>query len=280
VNRKVIVLLSGIILFSAGCTVQNEITYIKIKGSDTMHILAMRWAEEYMLSNKHVSIYVEGGGSAQGIKSLINSEIDICTSSRPMLPSEVRQLAAQHNRLGIAHFVAKDALSVYTHSANPVRNLSMKDLDEIFTGKITNWLEFDPSFDSDINVISRSPNSGTYLYFKEHVLHDKPYLTDAAVRYSTNEVVKAVVADSAAIGYGGTAFGDEVIHLRIDGISPTLENVNNDSYPIVRYLYLYTIDKPGGEIKKFIDWILDEPGQAVVAKVGYIPLWTHRGQSR
>jgi phosphate transport system substrate-binding protein len=156
----------------------------------------------------------------------------------------------------------------------------MPDLENIFTGKITNWRDFNPDFDRNIKVISRSPNSGTYLYFKEHVLHDKPYLGQVTVRYSTNEVVKTVLSDTSAIGYGGTAFGDDVVHIRIDGVSPTLENVNNDSYPIVRYLYLYTVDKPGGEIKKFIDWILDEPGQAIVAKVGYIPLWTHRGQTR
>ncbi len=271
--QKFPIILLGILLIVAGCSRQPDIKYIRIKGSDTMRNLASRWSEEYMMVNKNISVYSEGGGSVQGIRALINGEIDICTASRPMLPSEVRQLAENHDKLGMAHLVAKDALSVYTNPANPVSTLSLSDLEKIFTGKIRNWKAFNGP-DMLIHVINRSPNSGTFLYFKEHVLRDQQYLGDVTTKYSTQEIVNSVLNDTAAIGYGGTAYGDEVIHIKINGIAPTIENVNNDSYPIVRYLYLYTIDTPTGHIKAFIDWVLDLPGQAVVAKVGFIPLWT------
>jgi phosphate transport system substrate-binding protein len=262
----------GFLFIVFGCSGQAKIKYIKIKGSDTMIILSSRWAEEYMLTHKDISVYPEGGGSVQGIKALINGKIDICTASRTMLPAEVRQLAENHNKLGIAHLVAKDALSVYTNPANPVRSLLISDLEKIFTGKVKNWKELSGP-DMPIKVINRSPNSGTFLYFREHVLCDQPYLDDAIIKHSTQEVVNTVLADTAAIGYGGTAYGEDVVHVKINGYAPTIENVNKELYPIVRYLYLYTIDTPTGHIKEFIDWVLDVPGQAVVAKVGFIPLW-------
>ncbi len=263
------------LIFQGSCSNQPGISYIKIKGSDTMRILANRWAEEYMLANKNVSVYTEGGGSVQGIKALIRNEIDICTASRPMLPSEVRQLAENHNKLGIAHLVAKDALSVYVHRDNPVISLTLSDLERIFTGKVTNWHALDGP-DWPIHVINRSPNSGTLLYFREHVLRDQPYLNNATIKYSTQGIVNAVMSDSTAIGYGGAAYGEEVTHIKINGYAPTIENVNNGKYPVVRYLYLYTIDTPTGAVKDFIDWVIGLSGQTVVAKVGFIPLWANQ----
>ena len=147
-----------------GCsTVSNrkDISYIRIKGSDTMSNLSALWAEEYMKTHPDVSLYSEGGGSAMGVQALIGGEVDICASSRPMLPHEVRQLAEKHNKLGIAFMVAKDALSVYLHPANPVRDLSMQQIKNIFTGKITSWNEITDFYDEPILVVNRTPNSGT-----------------------------------------------------------------------------------------------------------------------
>jgi phosphate transport system substrate-binding protein len=260
------------IIMSIGCHYENSTRFIHTKGSDTMLILMRQWAEEYMKKYKDVSIYVEGGGSALGIRALINNEVDICAASRTMLPGEVRQLAEKRNRLGIAFLVAKDALSIYINRENPVRNLSMKQLQDIFTGRTRNWREVGGK-DLPIKVISRSPNSGTFLYFREHVLNDLPYTEDAVIKNTTNEIVNTVFEDESAIGYGGTAYGEEVRHCRIENVSPTLENVHNDTYPIIRYLYLYTVDIPEGTIKDFIDWALGQEGQAIVARVGFIPLW-------
>jgi phosphate transport system substrate-binding protein len=262
------------LLMACGTLPQHKgITYIRIKGSDTMSNLTNLWAEEYMKTHPDISIYSEGGGSAMGLQALINGEVNICASSRPMLPHEVRQLAEKHNKLGIAFMVAKDALSVYLHPRNPIRNLSMQQLKNIFTGKITSWNEISEFYNEPILVINRTPNSGTYLYFKEHVLSDNAYTTDATIVPNTQAVVSAIIKNPNAIGYGGTAYGPEVIHCRIDGVAPTIKNVSRDLYPIARYLYLYTIDTPTGKVKDFIDWILAMQGQALVAKVGYIPLW-------
>ena len=236
-----------------------------------MYLMTLRWAEEYMKQNPDISIYVEGGGSAQGFKSLIGGEIDICTASRPMLSYEVRQLAEKHQRLGISHLVAKDALSIYLNPKNPIKNLKMEQLKDIYTGKILNWKEVGGK-DQPILVLTRSPNSGTYLYFKEHVLLNEDYKDDSEILYSTQAVVDQVLENENAIGYGGTAYGDKVVHC-INGIEPSIANVIKDVYPIARYLYLYTLDTPKGHIKDFIDWILDMPGQVIVAKVGYIPLF-------
>lgn len=238
-----------------------------------MIIVVSRWTEEYMQSHTNVSIYADGTGSAEGIKALINGETDIATSSRPMLPFEIRLLAEKHKKLGVVFRVAKDALSIYLNQANPVRDLTLDQVRGIFTGKIKNWNEIIPDFDKPIMVIIRPPSSGTYLYFKEHVLNDDSYLLNAVTVPTTMSVVESVFTHPNAIGYGGTAYGGEVIHCRINGIQPTVENVHTDRYPIARYLYLMTIDTPTGAVKDFIDWIISPAGQSIVAKSGFIPLF-------
>jgi phosphate transport system substrate-binding protein len=245
---------------------------IRIQGSDTMHMLATRWAEAYMQENPDISIYVEGGGTAKGFQALINDQIDLCTASRAMLPFEVQLLAEKHRRLGLAHRVAKDALSIYLNPGNSVKNLTLDQLKSIYTGQIRTWTEVGGS-ENEITVITRSPNSGTYLYFKDHVLQDEPYLEDVEIYYTTNAIVNAVLENPYAIGYGGTAFGNKVTHCRINNIEPTIENVLNDSYPIARYLYIYTLDTPKGAAKEFIDWIMSSNGQIIIAQVGFIPLF-------
>jgi phosphate transport system substrate-binding protein len=219
-----------------------------------------------------VSIYVTGGGTAQGFQALISAQIDICTASRPILPHEVHQLAEQYHRLGIAHLVAKDALSVYLHPANPVNDLNLEQLKKIYTGQISNWREVGGT-DMPINLLTRSPNSGTYYYFKEHVLKDQEYAKNASIRYSNQAIAEAILNDPAAIGYGGTAYGENLKHCMINGIAPTIENVLADQYAISRYLYLYTLDTPKGIVSDFIAWIMDEPGQVIVAQVGFIPIF-------
>lgn len=225
-----------------------------------------------MKINRNISVYTEGGGSATGFQALIDGDIDISAASRTMRASEVRFLAQKQRKLGVAHLVAKDALSVYLHPENPVKNLSLEQLQKIFTGEIRNWSALG-GIDTAIVVFIRPPNSGTFLYFREHILDNMPYWNQAVTRTTTNAIVKGVLDNPYAIGYGGTAYGAEVYHSRINGIAPTPENVKNDRYPLIRYLYLYTIDKPQGEVKRFIDWVLSENGQSIVEKVGYFPLW-------
>lgn len=272
-KKYILITLFLLLVYSCSQSTQNKIHYIHIKGSDTMLILTRLWAQEYMNINKNVSIYTEGGGSASGIKALIDGKIDICAASRPMKAFEVRQLAEAHSRLGISFYVAKDALSIYLHPENPIGNLKMQQLEKIYTGKISNWKELGGS-NQPIYLASRSPNSGTYSYFKEHVLNGNAFSDSIHIYTTTNTVIKSVEQNKYAIGYGGIAYGESIQHARINGVEPTVENVKNNVYPISRYLYFYTIDSPKGEVKEFIDWVLSHDGQTVVAKSGYIPLWT------
>ncbi len=244
---------------------------IRLKGSDTMVTLAQSWAEKFMQQHNGVAVYVEGGGTATGIEALIKGSIEICTASRPLRPEEVQRLAKKQQNVGIAHLVAKDGLSVYLHPSNPVRNLTLAQVKNIYTGQITNWREVGGN-DETIIVLSRAPSSGTYLYFQEHVLDGQPYAANAINMPTTAAIAQEIEKNPPAIGYGGLAYGENLVHCKINGISPTAESVRADKYPIARYLYFYTIKKPEGVVKSFIDWVLSKEGQGVVKESEYVPL--------
>ncbi len=236
-----------------------------------MVILAQRWAEEFMKQHGGIAVYVEGGGTATGVEALIKGKIDICTASRPLRSTEARRLAESHQSLGLATLAAKDGLSIYLHPDNPVRNLTLAQVQGIFTGKITNWREVGGENDA-IVALSRSPNSGTYLYFQEHVLEGQEYGAHVIVLPTTLAIVAEIGKNPQAIGYGGLAYGRQLVHCNIDGVAPTEENVRKNAYPIARYLYLYTIQKPQGVVKLFMDWVLSQEGQRLIKEIDYIPL--------
>lgn len=245
---------------------------IRIKGSDTMVPLTRRWAAAYMQQHPGVSIYAEGGGSATGIRALIDGKADIAAASRTLTPPESKALAQAHRSIGISYLVAKDALSVYVHPDNPVKDLTLKQLKEIFSGTVGNWSALGGR-DEPIAVLIRPPNSGTYLYFREHILEDAEYSAAAAVVPTTAAVAEAVSRRINAIGYGGIAYGDSIYHCRINGIPPTDSAVRYDLYPLTRYLYLYTVDRPSGAKQHFLNWVLGKEGQEIVKSTGYFPLW-------
>lgn len=237
-----------------------------------MLLLVQRWASAYMREHPNISVHYEGGGTAAGIDALISGDIDISTASRPLRPEESSALATRYQSLGLAYLVAKDALSIYVHPQNPVKNLSQSDLRKIFTGHITNWSALGGP-DKKITVYTRPPNSGTQLYLKEHILNNEAYAPKAEVKTTTAAITEAVARDVGAIGFGGVAYGPSITHCAIDGIEASEENIQDGSYPLTRYLYLYTVNKPRGEVKAFIDWVLSPTGQQFVEKTGYIPLW-------
>lgn len=263
-----------LLFITNSCTFNNfhKTEIIKLKGSDTMLELAHKWAAEYMERNPDISIYVEGGGSATGFKALAAGKIDIALASRLINSSEVRLLGEKQNKIGINFLVAKDALSVYLNPENPVKNLTMNQLRAIFNGHIDNWNQAGGE-DAKITVVLRPPTSGTFYYFRSHVLDNEPYLQNAVTRSTTRAVTQYVYNHRNAIGYGGLAYGKHVKHVHIEGVAAKEENVRLFKYPLSRYLYLYTIDKPSGSAKKFIDWILSPEGQKTVREAGYISLW-------
>lgn len=251
---------------------------ITVKGSDTMVILAQKWAEVYMSQHPDVKIQVTGGGTGTGFAALQNQQTDLCNASRKIRPKEVETCIKAFGRRPTEYKVALDGLSVYVHADNPIEELSVDQLEAIFTGRIQNWKELGGP-DARIIVYSRENNSGTYEFFKEHVLKGKDFAAHAQTMPGTAAVLQAVSRERHGIGYGGAAYGVGAKHLRIrakagaPAIEPTEENVVNGSYPISRYLYIYVnpaLDK--GPVAEYLRWIRSDAGQAVVKEVGYYPL--------
>lgn len=250
---------------------------ITVKGSDTMVILAQRWAEVYMSKHPNVSIQVTGGGSGTGISALINGTTDICNASRPMKQSEKDKLKQRFNTLGVEIKSAKDGLSLYVNESNPVHELSLTQIKAIYMGKVTNWKDVGGP-DAKIILYSRENNSGTYVYFKDNVLEGEDFAPSAQNMPGTAAVVNAIAKDKFGIGYGGAAYGKGIRFLKVKkdasapGYEPTAENVKSGDYPISRYLYMYTRSRPSGAMKEYIDWTLSSEGQDIVTKVGYFPV--------
>jgi phosphate transport system substrate-binding protein len=250
---------------------------ITVKGSDTMVLLGQRWAEEYMKKAPATTIQVTGGGSGTGISALINGTTDICQASRSMKDSEKAKLQERYKTSGTEIAVARDGLSVYVNARNPVKALTMDQLRLIFTGKVTNWKEVGGA-DGKIIVYSRENSSGTYVFFKEHVLKNADYTPRAQSMPGTAAVVNAVAREKNGIGYGGAAYakGIHVLLVKKDdkspGVTPDLAHVQDGSYPLSRPLFFYLRNQPAGEIKTFVDWVLSKTGQGIVSKVGYFPI--------
>lgn len=251
---------------------------ITVKGSDTMVILAQRWAEVYMKKNKNVVIQVTGGGSGTGIAALMNQTTDLANSSRPIKPEEKAKIETTGKKL-IEIPVALDGLAVYVNSANPIKEMTVKQVKDIFTGKITSWKEFGWD-DKIIKTYSRENNSGTYVFFKEHVLLNEDFGPLTQYMPGTASVLNAVKKDKYSIGYGGIGYlkGARAMAIKKDENSPaylpTEENVDKGLYPLSRFLYIYTTEDKLGDpdIKAYISWILSEEGQKVTTDVGYYPL--------
>jgi phosphate transport system substrate-binding protein len=250
---------------------------VTFKGSDTMVVLGQRWAEEYMKKNPKTVIQVTGGGSGTGISALINGTTDICEASRAMKDAEKKQVAEKSGAPPVEIPVAKDGLSVYVHESNPLTELSMAQLKAIFTGKVTSWKEVGGP-DAKIIPYSRENSSGTYVFFKEHVLENADFTPRAQNMPGTAAVVNAVGKEKFAIGYGGAAYSKGIKVLKIkkegapSGIAPSDATIKDGSYPLSRPLFFYTRSKPSADIKAFTDWVLSKEGQEIVVKVGYFPI--------
>jgi phosphate transport system substrate-binding protein len=262
-------------LLAAGAT--HGARGITLKGSDTMVILAQRWAEKYMNVHPGAVVQVTGGGSGTGIAALINGTTDVCMASRPMKEDEKRKLRDRYQTMGVELPVAKDGLSIYVHESNPVQSLSIEQLRGIYTGAVTNWKDVGGR-EAPIILYSRENNSGTYVYFKDHVLLGRDYSARCQTLPGTAAVVNAVARDPNGIGYGGAAYGRGVRELAVSraagspAVRPGAGTVKDGSYPITRNLYLYTRTRPAGDVKKFVDWVLSPDGQALATQVGYFPV--------
>jgi phosphate transport system substrate-binding protein len=272
--RKLMVLVLAL-AFAWGVPYAEE--KITVKGSDTMVILAQRWAEKYMGLHPDVVIQVTGGGSGTGISALINGTTDICNASRPMKPSERDKLKQRFGTRGVEIKAAQDGVAVYVNDGNPVQDLTLEQIRGIYTGKIVNWKEVGGP-DQRIILYGRENSSGTYVYMKDNVLMGDDYASSMQSMPGTAAVVNAVARDKAGIGYGGSAYGKGIRELKVkqdagsQAYAPTPENIRAGTYPISRFLFMYVRNKPSGAMKDYIDWILSDAGQSVVVEVGYFPI--------
>jgi phosphate transport system substrate-binding protein len=251
---------------------------ITAKGSDTLVILAQKWAELYMKKHPETKIQVTGGGSGTGFAALQNQTTELANASRKIKSKEIEACYKAFGKRPTEYKVALDGLSVYVSETNPVSELSLDQLKDIFTGKIKNWKQVGGD-DKPITVYSRENSSGTYEFFKEHVLQGQDFLASAQAMPGTAALLQAVPNDPKGIGYGGAAYGKGAKHLKVKkdsgaaGIEPTEENILKGTYPIWRYLYIYVnpaLDK--GEIAQYLNWIRSGEGQGIVKDVGYFPL--------
>jgi phosphate transport system substrate-binding protein len=255
---------------------------IENKGSDTLVNLALAWAESYMHAYPRVRISVTGGGSGTGIAAMINGTVDIANASRAMKPEEIS--AAEANGITPVQFiVARDAIAVVVHPSNPVDELTLQQISDIYTGKITNWSHVGGE-DRPIVLLSRESNSGTYVYFLENVIRlgekesDLLFSPDTLLMPSSEGISTEVRQNPNAIGYDGLGYvtPDQktlAVAQNAGGphVRPSVETVNDASYPISRPLYMYTAGEPIGQVKAYLDWILTE-GQVLVLELGFVPL--------
>ncbi|MSU37365.1 MAG: phosphate ABC transporter substrate-binding protein [Pedosphaera sp.] len=254
---------------------------ITVKGSDTLVILAQKWAEKYMDKHASTKIQVTGGGTGTGFAALQNQSTDLCNASRKIKPTETETCIKAFGKRPREYAVALDGLSIYVNSECPLTEISLDELQGIFSGKIRNWKEVGGP-DAPITVYSRENSSGTYKFFKEHVLRGKDFAASAQTMPGTAALLQAVTRDKRGIGYGGAAYGQGAKALKVsrekggDAIEANEESVVKGTYPIWRPLYVYVnpeLDK--GDISAYLSWIRSDEGQAVVKDVGYYPLPAH-----
>ena len=267
----------GVVTLCTSLAVYAARKTITVKGSDTMVILAQRWAEKYMTIDSTITIQVTGGGSGVGISALINGTTDICDASRPMKKSEKDKLMKKYNTAGVEIPVARDGITLYANEKNPVTELSLDQIKAIYLGEIKNWKDIGGP-DAKIIVYGRENSSGTFEFFRDEVLKGADYSPLVQSLPGTAAIVNAVANDINGIGYGGAAYAKGVKQIKVrkdastPGYEPTRQTIASGQYPISRYLYMYTRNKPAGEMKAYIDWILSAEGQSIVTDVGYFPL--------
>jgi phosphate transport system substrate-binding protein len=255
---------------------------VENKGSDTLVNLALAWAETYMRLYPDMRISVTGGGSGTGIAAMINGTVDVANASRAMKSEEIA--AAQDNGVSPVEFtVARDAIAVVIHPSNPVDGLTLQQISDIYTGKTVNWSQVGGE-DRPIVLLSRESNSGTYVYFLENVIRlgekesDLLFSPDTLLMPSSEGISTEVRHNPNAIGYDGLGYvtPDQkmlAVARDVDApyVLPSVETVNDLSYPVSRPLYMYTAGEPVGRVKDYLDWVLSD-GQVLVSELGFVPL--------
>lgn len=292
-HRPGLIILMLCLLFSTGCATSTKPggnqpsgaakTYIQNKGSDTLVNLALAWAETYQNQHADVEISVTGGGSGTGFTALINGTVDIANASRQIKAEEIQQ-AKEKGFEPMEFTVANDAIAVIVNPSNPVNQLTLKQVSEIYQGLITNWQEVGGE-NRPIVRISRETNSGTHVYFLESVVRlgdsksKSLFSMDTLLLPSSEGIIAEVRDNPNAIGYDGLGYVTHEVKMIALAkqfgspyVLPSVATVTNKSYPISRGLYMYTHGQPSGAVKDYLDWILSAEAQKITAELGFVPL--------
>jgi phosphate transport system substrate-binding protein len=266
-----------------GAASVSEGTYIENKGSDTIVNLALAWAERYQAEHAEVRISVTGGGSGTGIAALLNGTVDVANASRQIKDEEMTE-ARSKGIEPVEFVVARDAIAVIVNPANPVSQLTLQQVSDIYSGKIRNWQEVGGE-DRPIVKLSRETNSGTHVYFLENVLRlgdtesTVLFSTDTLLLPSSEGIISEVRLNPNAIGYDG--LGYVPADLKMIAIAteaggaytlPSSQTVNDRSYAVARDLYMYTNGPPSGALKTYMEWILSPEAQQIVDELGFVPV--------
>jgi phosphate transport system substrate-binding protein len=257
--------------------------YIENKGSDTIVNLALAWAEQYQSEHPEIRISVTGGGSGTGIAALLNGTVGIANASRKISADELKQAQAK-NISPVEHIIARDAIAVIVNPENPVSQLTLQQISDMYSGKIVNWKEVGGD-DRPIVRLSRETNSGTHVYFLETVLRlgDKKSKTlfsmDTLLLPSSEGIINELRSNPNAIGYDGLGYVPKdlktIAVAKKSGeayVLPSIATVNDKSYAIARDLYMYTVGQASGAEKDYLDWIISAEAQQIVARLGFVPI--------
>lgn len=245
---------------------------IAVKGSTTVQPIMQKAVEAFMAQNKGISVSISASGSGDGAKALIDGSTPLAMMSREMKKTEIEK-AKEKGVTPKQIVVAYDCITPVVHSSNPVKNLTMAQLKDIYTGKVTDWKEVGGPA-GPISVVSRDSSSGTYEFWNEHVLKNERVFARAQMQASNGAVAQVVGKQKTAIGYVGLAYAHApgLKALTVEGVTPSVDNTLNGTYPVSRGLYLYTNGEPTGDVAKLVNYILSDAGQKIVASVDYVPL--------
>lgn len=266
---KAITVLFCIFCLSSVALAEN----LEIKGSTTVLPIAQKAAEAFMKIHPNLNVSVSGGGSGNGIKAIIDGTTDIADASRFIKEKEVA-LAVEKGVYPVPFGIAYDCIVPVVHPSNPVKDLTIAHLKDIYMGKITNWKDVGGT-DKKIVVISRDTSSGTYEVWEEKIMHKERVYPGALLQASNGAVAQAVAKNSYAIGYVGLGYlNDDLKTLTVDGVAASAESAMSGSYPVSRVLYMFTKGWPTGPALQFINFIMHPAkGQKIVAETGYVPLY-------
>ena len=244
-----------------------------IKGSDTIGAkLAPMLAEEYKAQHPDVSFEIAAEGSTTGITAIIDGTAQIGMASRPAKATEESGASAKGVTLKPTT-IAFDGIGVIVNTGNPISNLTKKQIEQIFTGDITDWSAVGGK-PGTISLYTRNTSSGTYSEFKELAMNKRDYAGSSQKMAGNEQIAAEVGKNPNGVGYVGLAYlnADGIKAVGVDGAVPTVANVQAKKYPFARPLFYYTNGNPTGEAAKFVDFTLSPGGQQAVSKVGFVPV--------